>query len=82
MLSASLLLTQAQHNWIGTDVVFHSPVILRSRGESSGDCEIICQVRAQPLYTGILIGSDQRILVLFLILVLNELINQKHKINK
>jgi hypothetical protein len=32
------LLSQACLNWIGTDVVFHSPVILRSCGESSGDC--------------------------------------------
>jgi hypothetical protein len=26
--SASLLLSQVPHNWIGTGVVFHSPVIL------------------------------------------------------
>ena len=25
------------HDWIGTDVVFHSPVILRLHGESSRD---------------------------------------------
>jgi hypothetical protein len=31
----------------GTDVVFHSPVIPRSRGESSGDLEIICRVPTQ-----------------------------------
>jgi hypothetical protein len=32
-----LLLSLSHHNWIGTDVVFCSPVILRSSGESSGD---------------------------------------------
>ena len=28
---------KGHHNWIETDVVFHSPVILRLHGESSGD---------------------------------------------
>ena len=36
--SAPLLLAQVPCDWIGTDVVFLSPVILRLRGESSGDC--------------------------------------------
>jgi hypothetical protein len=31
-------------NWFGTDVVFHSPVILR---ESSGNCGTVSQVCAQ-----------------------------------
>ena len=37
-LVSLFLLSQAHHNWIGTDVVFCSLVILRLRGESSGDC--------------------------------------------
>jgi hypothetical protein len=36
-LPASLQLALACHDWFGTDVVFHSLVILRSHGESSGD---------------------------------------------
>jgi hypothetical protein len=35
--SASLMLSQVQHNWIGTEVVFHSLVVQRSHGESSRD---------------------------------------------
>ena len=31
--SASLMLSQVLHDWIGTNVVFSSPVILRSCGE-------------------------------------------------
>jgi hypothetical protein len=42
-----LLLSQANHNWIGTDVVFCLPVILRSREESSVDCGAISRVLAQ-----------------------------------
>ena len=33
--SASLMLSQLQCDWIGTEVVFHSLVVLRLRGESS-----------------------------------------------
>jgi hypothetical protein len=33
--SDSLMLSQVQHDWIGTEVVFHSLVVLRSGGESS-----------------------------------------------
>ena len=33
-------------DWIGTDVVFHSPVILRLHGESSRDCEGVFQLHA------------------------------------
>jgi hypothetical protein len=40
--SASLLLSQVPHDWIGTHVVFHSPVMLRSRGESSRECGGVC----------------------------------------
>jgi hypothetical protein len=32
---ASLMLSQVLHGWIGTEVVFHSPVVLRLHGESS-----------------------------------------------
>ena len=32
---ASLMLSQVPLNWIGTEVVFYSPVVLRSREESS-----------------------------------------------
>jgi hypothetical protein len=35
--SAFLMLSQVPHDWIGTEVVFHSPVVLRSHGESSRD---------------------------------------------
>jgi hypothetical protein len=34
-IPASLLLSQVMHNWIGTEVVFHSWVVLRSHGVSS-----------------------------------------------
>ena len=37
LFSAFLLLSQVPHDWIWTDVVFHSSVILRLLGESSGD---------------------------------------------
>jgi hypothetical protein len=33
--SASLVLPQVPNDWIGTEVVFHSLVVLRSCGESS-----------------------------------------------
>ena len=46
-LVSLLLLSQACHNLIGTDVVFHSPVILRSHGESCVNCEGVCQFRTQ-----------------------------------
>jgi hypothetical protein len=35
--SASLMLSQVPRDWNGTEVVFHSPVVLRFRGESSRD---------------------------------------------
>jgi hypothetical protein len=35
--SASLVLSQVPHDWNGTEVVFHSLLVLRSRGESSRD---------------------------------------------
>jgi hypothetical protein len=34
-LPASLMLSQVPRGWIGTEIVFHSPVVLRSCGESS-----------------------------------------------
>ena len=46
-LVSLFLLIQACHNWIGSEVVFHSPVILRSHGESSGDCGDVHQFCAQ-----------------------------------
>ena len=33
--SASLMLSQVPHDWIGAEVVFHSLVVLRTSGESS-----------------------------------------------
>ena len=44
--SVSLLLSQVTLDWIGTDVVFHLPVILRSSRESSRDCGHVCRLRA------------------------------------
>ena len=35
--SASLMLSQVPCDWNGLEVVFHSPVVLRFRGESSRD---------------------------------------------
>ena len=35
--SASLMLSQFPLDWNGTEVVFHSPVVLRTSGESSRD---------------------------------------------
>ena len=45
--SASLMLSQVSCNWIETDVVFSSPVILRLYGDSSGDHGVVCQLGAQ-----------------------------------
>ena len=42
--SASLMLSHVQRDWIGTEVVFHSPVVLRLCGESSRDLEGVCQL--------------------------------------
>ena len=44
---AFLMLSQVPRNWIGTEVVFHSPVVLRSRGVSCRDCGGVCQLSAQ-----------------------------------
>jgi hypothetical protein len=41
-LVSLFLLSRAHQNWIGTDVVFHSPAILKSHGESSEDCGVVC----------------------------------------
>ena len=35
-LLLQLMLSQVPSDWIGTEVVFHSPEVLRSRGECSG----------------------------------------------
>jgi hypothetical protein len=45
--SASLMLSQVPRNWIGTEVVFHSPEVLRSHGESSRDLGGVCWFCAQ-----------------------------------
>jgi hypothetical protein len=39
--SASLILSQVPHDWIGTEVVFHSPEVLRSSGESSRELGVV-----------------------------------------
>jgi hypothetical protein len=44
-LVSLFLLSQVHHNWIGTDV-FHSPVIIRSCGESSRDCGFVSRLWA------------------------------------
>jgi hypothetical protein len=40
--SASLMLSQVPHDWFGTEVVFQSPEVLRSHGESSKDLGGVC----------------------------------------
>ena len=47
--SASLInaVSGPVHDWIGTEVVFHSPEVLRSRGESSADLGGFRQLSAQ-----------------------------------
>ena len=45
--SASLMLSQVLHDWIETEVVFHSPEVLRLCGESSRDLGGVCRLRAQ-----------------------------------
>ena len=44
--SASLMLSQVPRDWIETEVVFHSPEVLRSCGESSSDLGDVCQLCA------------------------------------
>ena len=44
LVFASLMLSQVPLDWIGTEVVFHSPVILRSCGESSRDRGGVCRL--------------------------------------
>ena len=44
---ASLMLSQVPGDWIGTEVVFHSPVVLRSCGESSRGSWGVHRLRAQ-----------------------------------
>ena len=45
--SASLMLSQVPRDWIGTEVVLHSPGVLRSSGESSRDLGGVCWLLAQ-----------------------------------
>ena len=45
--SASLMLSQVLRDWIGTEVVFYSPVVLRSHGESSRDRGGVCRLCPQ-----------------------------------
>ena len=40
--SASQMLSQVPSGWLGTKVVFHSPEVLRSNGESSRDLGAVC----------------------------------------
>ena len=46
--SASLMLSQVPCDWIGTEVVFHSPEVLRSGGESSRDLGGVCRLCPGP----------------------------------
>ena len=43
--SASLMLSQVPHDWFGTEVEFHTPVVLRLHGESSRDLGGVRQLR-------------------------------------
>jgi hypothetical protein len=44
---ASPMLSQVPHDWIGTKVVFLSPEVLRSHGESSRDLGGVCPLHTQ-----------------------------------
>ena len=55
--SASLMLSQVLCDWIGTEVVFHSLVVLRSRGESSRG-PWGCPPNPRPMCPGA--GTDQK----------------------
>jgi hypothetical protein len=46
-LLSQLMLSQVSHDWIGTEVVFHSPEVLRSREECSVDLGGVLRLRAQ-----------------------------------
>ena len=45
-LLPQLMLSQVPRDWIGTEVVFHSPGVLRYCRESSGDLGVVCQLFA------------------------------------
>jgi hypothetical protein len=45
--SVFLMLSQVLGDWIGTEVVFHTPVVLRSHGESSRDPRGVQRLHAQ-----------------------------------
>ena len=41
------MLSQVPHDWNGTEVLFHSQVVLSSHEESSQDLEGVCGLHAQ-----------------------------------
>jgi hypothetical protein len=45
--SGSLMLSQFPHNWSGTEVVFHSLVVLRLRGGYSRGLGYVCRLHAR-----------------------------------
>jgi hypothetical protein len=65
---ASLMLSQVPSDWIGTEVVFHSLVVLRSRGESSRGTWV-CPPTLCPRWPGA--GADWKGLVSLLISICN-----------
>jgi hypothetical protein len=69
-----LLLSQACHNWFGIDVVFHSPVILTSCGESCGDSVTVFQVRAQGGQEIALTGTDFSPLLTYISILIKYMI--------
>ena len=42
-----LMLSQVPCDWIGTEVVFHSPEVLKTRGMCSGHLGGVCRLCAQ-----------------------------------
>ena len=65
--SASLVLSQVPCDWIGTEVVFHSPVVQRSHGESSrGGLGGVCGFRAQGDLVLVLIRRDLFVFIILL----------------
>ena len=52
------MLSQVLRDWIGTEVEFHTPVVLRLHGESSRDLGGVCQLCAQGDPVLALTGRD------------------------
>ena len=52
------MLFHVPHDWIGTEVVFHSPEVLRSRGESSRDLRVLHRLSTQGVPVLSLTGRD------------------------